>query len=196
VEFTDLQAVLNFMYHGEVNVAQEELNSFLAVAEDLKVKGLTQNSSGPNTPLAKQKPAPSLVTQEAKPKVTRKEEPLRQPVQASAPQPPLHKTLYQEQHYYEDIQEVMPMVKTEPEQVTYTPPTQPAVTGLARPNTEIASMQETFVEDGYYGGYEGEEEQGYGGGQYQEGIEGADQDTGKHVLYCLFVFCRSRQLLN
>ena len=28
------------MYHGEVNVAQEELNSFLAVAEDLKVKGL------------------------------------------------------------------------------------------------------------------------------------------------------------
>ena len=33
------------MYHGEVNVAQEELNSFLAVAEDLKVKGLTQNPS-------------------------------------------------------------------------------------------------------------------------------------------------------
>merc|ERR1712034_39854 len=27
---------------GEVNVAQENLNSFLAVAEDLKVKGLTQ----------------------------------------------------------------------------------------------------------------------------------------------------------
>merc|ERR1719167_1817446 len=33
------------MYHGEVNVAQEELNTFLAVAEDLKVKGLTQNGS-------------------------------------------------------------------------------------------------------------------------------------------------------
>ena len=43
VKFTDLQAVLNFMYQGEVNVAQEELNSFLAVAEDLRVKGLTQN---------------------------------------------------------------------------------------------------------------------------------------------------------
>jgi hypothetical protein len=27
------------MYMGEVNVAQEELNSFLAVAEDLRVKG-------------------------------------------------------------------------------------------------------------------------------------------------------------
>jgi len=45
VKYTDLQSVLNFMYHGEVNVAQEELNSFLAVAEDLKVKGLTQNQS-------------------------------------------------------------------------------------------------------------------------------------------------------
>ena len=44
VKYTDLQAVLNFMYQGEVNVAQEELNSFLAVAEDLKVKGLTQNN--------------------------------------------------------------------------------------------------------------------------------------------------------
>ena len=33
------------MYMGEVNVAQEELNSFLSVAEDLRVKGLTQNNS-------------------------------------------------------------------------------------------------------------------------------------------------------
>ena len=32
------------MYHGEVNVAQEDLNTFLAVAEDLQVKGLTQNT--------------------------------------------------------------------------------------------------------------------------------------------------------
>jgi len=46
VMYTELQSVLNFMYHGEVSVAQEELNSFLAVAEDLKVKGLTQNSPG------------------------------------------------------------------------------------------------------------------------------------------------------
>merc|ERR1711915_1171442 len=45
VRYIDLVSVLNFMYHGEVNVAQEELNSFLSVAEDLKVKGLTQNNS-------------------------------------------------------------------------------------------------------------------------------------------------------
>jgi len=49
VKYVDLVAVLNFMYHGEVNVAQEELNSFLAVAEDLKVKGLTQNNAEKNT---------------------------------------------------------------------------------------------------------------------------------------------------
>ena len=38
--------MLNFMYQGEVKVAQDELNSFLAVAEDLCVKGLTQNNFG------------------------------------------------------------------------------------------------------------------------------------------------------
>jgi len=45
VKYIDLVSVLNFMYHGEVNVSQEELNSFLAIAEELKVKGLTQNKS-------------------------------------------------------------------------------------------------------------------------------------------------------
>jgi hypothetical protein len=49
VKYTDLQSVLNFMYHGEVNVAQDELNSFLAVAEDLRVKGLTQNDQQPGS---------------------------------------------------------------------------------------------------------------------------------------------------
>jgi len=49
VKYTDLTAVLNFMYHGEVNVAQEDLNSFLAIAEDLKVKGLTQSKSEENS---------------------------------------------------------------------------------------------------------------------------------------------------
>ena len=42
VKHGELSSVLNFMYHGEVNVPQEDLNSFLAVAEDFQVKGLTQ----------------------------------------------------------------------------------------------------------------------------------------------------------
>jgi len=44
VKYAEILSILNFMYHGEVNVAQDELNSFLAVAEELRVKGLTQNS--------------------------------------------------------------------------------------------------------------------------------------------------------
>jgi hypothetical protein len=45
IKYVDIVSVLNFMYHGKVNVAQEELNSFFGVAEDLKVKGPTQNVS-------------------------------------------------------------------------------------------------------------------------------------------------------
>merc|ERR1712012_1060199 len=63
VKYTDLQSVLNFMYHGEVNVAQDELNSFLAVAEELRVKGLTQNngsSSSSSSQSAKSRDPPSL----------------------------------------------------------------------------------------------------------------------------------------
>jgi len=50
VKYEEILLVLNFMYHGEVNVAQDELNSFLTVAEDLQVKGLTQNQSKPSQP--------------------------------------------------------------------------------------------------------------------------------------------------
>ena len=45
MRYTELVAVLNFIYHGEVNVAQEELNTFLGIAEDLKIKGLSQNTN-------------------------------------------------------------------------------------------------------------------------------------------------------
>ena len=48
VKYQEMLAVLNFMYMGEVNVAQEDLNSFLAVAEDLRVKGLTQGEGAPD----------------------------------------------------------------------------------------------------------------------------------------------------
>jgi len=59
VKYQELVAVLNFMYHGEVNVAQEELNSFLAVAEELKVKGLTQNGSSSSSKSNTTAPSPS-----------------------------------------------------------------------------------------------------------------------------------------
>ncbi|XP_047987470.1 protein abrupt-like [Leguminivora glycinivorella] len=44
VKFEDLNAIVNFMYHGEVNILQEQLESFLMTAELLEVKGLTDNA--------------------------------------------------------------------------------------------------------------------------------------------------------
>ena len=68
---TNLKAILDFMYHGEVNVLQENLNSFLAVAEELKVKGLTQNlheeKSPPATPPDRAPPAPVRKTPQQPP---------------------------------------------------------------------------------------------------------------------------------
>ena len=40
IKFKDLEAVLSFMYLGQVNLAHEDLDSFLALAEELEVKGL------------------------------------------------------------------------------------------------------------------------------------------------------------
>lgn len=38
----DIEAILDFMYNGEVSVSQDDLRSFLGVAEELRVRGLTQ----------------------------------------------------------------------------------------------------------------------------------------------------------
>ena len=37
----NLLAMVDFLYHGEANVCQENLDSFLALAEELKLKGLS-----------------------------------------------------------------------------------------------------------------------------------------------------------
>ena len=102
VEFTDLQAVLNFMYHGEVNVAQEELNSFLTVAEDLQVKGLTQNHSKESIQQCKVKTSATA-------QVTKKEL-LKHQKLATVSQP-----VHQKQQWDDDVEVVSPCVKNEPE---------------------------------------------------------------------------------
>lgn len=43
--FTDLHALVEFIYHGEVNVHQRSLSSFLKTAEVLRVSGLTQQQA-------------------------------------------------------------------------------------------------------------------------------------------------------
>ena len=42
----DLRCLLDFMYQGQVNVKQDNLKSFLALAERLKVRGLCQDAGG------------------------------------------------------------------------------------------------------------------------------------------------------
>ena len=41
VKYRDLQAMIDFLYVGEANIFQENLESFLAIAEELKLKGLS-----------------------------------------------------------------------------------------------------------------------------------------------------------
>jgi hypothetical protein len=50
VRFSDLQSILTFMYNGEVSLPQDDLNSFLDVAEDLKIRGLTSSATGGTSP--------------------------------------------------------------------------------------------------------------------------------------------------
>eukprot|EP00092_Neocalanus_flemingeri_P038166 GFUD01041543.1.p1 GENE.GFUD01041543.1~~GFUD01041543.1.p1 ORF type:complete len:344 (-),score=71.41 GFUD01041543.1:458-1489(-) len=169
VKYTDLLAVLNFMYHGEVNVAQEELNSFLAVAEDLKVKGLTQNGSDKPSNRSDPIPAPKIRPREPPERID--SAPPKRP--RPSPQfstPSSHQTIskpsYQDD---DDIQEVVP-VKSEPISLIPDPiPPQPIIpapavepvysapmshsTGIvADPNMDNSSMYGDEYAD--YGNYE------------------------------------------
>ncbi len=56
IRYEDMEALLNFMYHGEVNITQEKLNHFLDLAERLQVRGLT---SGGGEKEKKQSQAPN-----------------------------------------------------------------------------------------------------------------------------------------
>eukprot|EP00092_Neocalanus_flemingeri_P031552 GFUD01034263.1.p1 GENE.GFUD01034263.1~~GFUD01034263.1.p1 ORF type:complete len:333 (+),score=58.08 GFUD01034263.1:57-1055(+) len=113
VTFTDLQSVLNFMYHGEVSVAQEELNSFLAVAEDLKVKGLTQTQPGTQT---RKQENPSSRSKEREPMPQK----LKRPINSLPLNPRTTSQLTNNQQiantHVDDIQEIVQhqQIKSEP----------------------------------------------------------------------------------
>ena len=102
VTFSDLESVLAFMYHGEVNIAQDQLNSFLSIAEDLKVKGLTQGKEGTqnNTERAKTPLSSSSRPSQRNSNPVPTIPPVKRPRQEPA------------QYEDDDIQEVVP-VKTE-----------------------------------------------------------------------------------
>jgi len=178
VRHSDLQSVLNFMYHGEVNVAQEELNSFLAVAEDLKVKGLTQNDSNSSAPKRARSPAPPPRRPSPRPID-------RDPVPAAPKRPrPAPNNSYGSQED-DDIQEVMP-VKQEPRETAPPPsavqPTSsysaPSVSSAPQHTVSHTAPQQQTMEDqsGAMAQYEGEGYEDYGAYEDETGYDGAVMD--------------------
>jgi len=162
VKYKELVSVLNFMYQGEVNVAQEELNSFLAVAEDLRVKGLTQNNSSSDSK-SKSDPAPV--------KASRPAPPVSDPPPKRPRPAPVQSYQQQQPQDDDEIQEVMP-VKAEPgtavgaaavePQHHYQPDPQPAGT---------VALDEAYADESYDYGQ-------YGEGGYDDGSGGFDPNTG------------------
>jgi len=194
VKYQDLVSVLNFMYNGEVNVAQEELNTFLSVAEDLRVKGLTQNNGGTekkNPPA--QETAARQVPRPREPPERESVVPQQQPKRPRPAPAPIHVTnpvkSYQQPQYddHDDIQEVVP-VKSEPRDPLPPPPShvEEYATHGQQMVAEHDAIQDTvdhgavaldqsYAEDGY--GYE-DYGDGYDDSINTGGMAGAGTDTG------------------
>lgn len=46
VKFQELKAMVDYMYHGEVNISQDQLGALLKAAESLQIKGLSDSGGG------------------------------------------------------------------------------------------------------------------------------------------------------
>ena len=57
----DLMAMIDFLYFGEVNIYQENIDSFLAMASELQLKGLQGNSKGQDPVSEETKPIPEKI---------------------------------------------------------------------------------------------------------------------------------------
>jgi len=180
VKYTDLQSVLNFMYHGEVNVAQEELNSFLAVAEDLRVKGLTQNQGGAGS--ASRRPKSPV----SKPNITRppdrdiqpaikRPRPVDQARNNINPHPPISNRVDDD-----DIQEVVP-VKSEPRDPIPQSPMVPPPPSYHDPGPAVSTPQPSHslapVDDQTLA-YQDESYEDYGQYDADQSYEGSMMETG------------------
>ena len=189
VKFSDLQSVLNFMYQGEVNVAQEELNSFLAVAEDLRVKGLTQNQSENQKSINKGLNTKPKI--ESYPKASSDNHPLpREPRLPTPKQPKLFQAAPSMSNTFsalstsniaaaedDDIQEVVP-VKSEPRDLSILPSATPPqdIFTPVQPSHALTTAEDTLdYQEEDYGEYE----------QYQDNMQeqgGNEQTKGDYYF--------------
>jgi len=194
----DLAAILDFMYHGEVNVKQDNLNSFLAVAERLRVRGLCQNDKqgGSSSEQTTTNSTKFVSTERSKSRdstATTFSEPIAKKPRISSPPPPTRQD-------DDDIEELpQPIVKQEvsDHHVTPTVPQVPrprptAVNTVAqyeqpepvpvdptgRGGYQLAE-QEYEGGEGDYADYSGYEDDGMGGGGYMEGGVMMDQGQAK-----------------
>jgi len=155
----DLKFILSFMYQGEVSLAQHQLNSFLAVAEDLQVKGLIQKESERMKPAA----------------VNRKDEsgakPRSEYISSSRTAAPVTRPQQEESIIENDEIQEIPAVKAEPYQAEH-----PGVSGggqlMAAEDSDLM-----YNQDSYGGG---------GADQmlFDEGVsQGLDQDPATLIQY-------------
>jgi len=70
IKSEDLMAIVDFLYYGEANVYQENIDAFLAIAEELNLKGLTRNTNDSMEEPPETKKAPH-VENKAKKNITR-----------------------------------------------------------------------------------------------------------------------------
>lgn len=171
VKYKEMVAILDFMYMGEVNVAQDELNSFLAVAEDLRVKGLTQGNSESSNSKTKSESKSSRVrdpsSQDSSQPPTKKSRPSNAPsVNSQTPRqisksPTIAKSPMPDD---DDIQEVVP-VKSEPNISNISGENSRGLPSSVDPSNDFddssmidpntVSLDDTYADDNYdYGTYE------------------------------------------
>ena len=177
------------MYHGEVNVVKEELNSFLAVAEDLKVKGLTQNQM--------EKPKDNCVKYSTlHPKHTTPKRPQHEAIKTTSV-PSSTQFSSPSKDLTDDICEEVVPVKTEPRDPSSTTALQPSQ------DTTAGSYSVAPVEDDSYGyqdyqpaeyedykHYEEEQEYGAGAGDgaHMANYAGIEEAKGKESFSLLSKF--------
>ena len=150
IRLKELRAVLDFIYHGEVNVAQDSLNNFLAVAEELAIKGLTTDSQKPGGDPVGEQRKKAVAKRKSVPPSVAPNVPL---VQAKKPKTDDDVVGLEDAH---DVD--VKGIKAEPE---------PSGSGAA-PNVP---MVEADLDESYGAGAEGDDNGDFGGGEDFEGFE-------------------------